>query len=127
MDTTVIIALTSAIASLLVALISLITALITNRNSLRTAVSLERLKHTLARSNRAFEMGDSELGSSLEALKLAMRAIQKFKDEIQLIIFAYGASLDSVEALERLEAARQHIFQIYEEVHPNLTEHEAVA
>lgn len=127
MDTKVTIALIAAAGSLLVALVSLLTAFVTNRIVSRTAESLERLKYSLDRSNRTLELVDSELKSSLEALRLAMQAIQRLKDEIQLTINAYGTSLDSMEASERIEAARQQLFQVYEEMHPRLNEHEAMA
>jgi hypothetical protein len=120
------IALISSVASLLVAMVSLLTAILTNRNSSRTAESLERLKHSLARSSRTLEVSDSEVVASLEALKIAMQAIQRMKDEIQLILNAYGNSLNTKEALERIEAARQNLFKIHEEKHPFLSENEAL-
>jgi hypothetical protein len=125
MDIGILIALASGITSLLVALISLLTAFLSSRATSRTAESLERLKYSLSSSTRASELTRAESLRSLESLKLAMEAIQVVKDEVQLAVYAYEDSLQAKEMADRLEAARQNLFKVYEEMHPILSEREA--
>lgn len=122
MESKITVAVIAAVISLLVAIISLIGTLISSKTTARTARGLEFLKHELLRSSKTIEFADSELNSSLSALKEALRAIQKIKNEIQLIINAINSSLDSDEALTKITTAREHLFATYESGHPNLND-----
>lgn len=126
METKVTIALIAAAASLLVALISAVTALITNRASSRTAQSVEYLRQSFANENRKAEISNTEMIASLESLRLAMQALQRIKDEIQLITQARGSSLDAAEALARIRSATLEMLEVNQKHHPNLDPLEAI-
>ncbi len=127
MDDKIWIALLTAAVSIVVAILSLTTALITNRNSTKAVRSLEELKHSLHQSSESKRISDELLSKALESIKTAMQAIQIMKDEIQLILSASSDSLEPGEAAHRLVQAREHLFDVYQEHHPNLSSEESKA
>jgi hypothetical protein len=109
MDKSLLVALVAAATSTLVAIVGLIAATMTNRRS------------------KTDEFADAALSATLEALKQGMRAIQNLKDEIQLILSSIEDSLDSQEAVSRLDKARDSLADTFGENHPHLDKIEALA
>ena len=119
-------AIITAGVSLVVALLSAITALINGRVSSRTSKSLELLKYTLAIDARQAELSSSETVEALASLRLSMQAIQRLKDEIQLITNATETSLSAKEALDRVRDSAHAVLETYQQKHPYLESDEAL-
>ena len=107
-------ALIASITSLAVAAIGLVSSIITRRQTARADEKIETLRFEFSRKEAAWALGDEQLTQSLESLRLAIQAIQRVKDELQLILAARETSLDSDTALERLNVARTELFACYE-------------
>jgi hypothetical protein len=78
-----IVAIVASITSLAVAIVSLLTALVSNRQSLRSMQLIEKLRKGLERQRSTEALQDTQLNESFEELQLAVRAIQRVKDEVQ--------------------------------------------
>lgn len=112
-------------ASLIVAILSAVTALVNGKLSSKTAQSVELLKHTLALEVSKAELSNNEMIAALDSLRSSMQAIQRVKDEIQLIANATGPSLEPKEALSRVETAVSEVLETYQKKHPYLEQDEA--
>jgi len=119
------VAIIAAAVSLLVSLISLITAIITNRASSSTAHNLELIRQEFARASKSSDIADGELAATLDALKEGLQVIQNMKNEIQLILAARESSLTSDEAIARIAAAREVLFEAYKSGHADIAEAES--
>jgi hypothetical protein len=128
LDKNLFVALVAACASLLVATIGLAATIVTNRRSNKNAATIENLKHSLLEASKAREIEDSHLSQSVDGLAQGMQAIQNLKDEILLILGSIEDSLPSATALQRVESAREILFDSFEKNHPalNRTEGEAL-
>ncbi|HXO67958.1 MAG TPA: hypothetical protein VN838_03255 [Bradyrhizobium sp.] len=122
-----IVALVAACASLLVATIGLAATIVANRRSNKNAATIENLKHSLLEASKAREIEDSHLSQSVEGLAQGMQAIQNLKDEILLILGSIEDSLPSAMALQRVESAREILFDSFEKNHPALNRTEEIA
>lgn len=127
MDKSLIVALVAACASLLVATIGLAATIVANRRSNKNAATIENLKHSLLEASKAREIEDSHLSQSVEGLAQGMQAIQNLKDEILLILGSIEDSLPSAMALQRVESAREILFDSFEKNHPALNRTEEIA
>jgi hypothetical protein len=127
LDKNLIVALVAAFASLLVATIGLAATIVANRRSNINAAQIETLKYSLAETAKSREIKDSHLSTSLEAVAQGMQAIQNLKDEILLILGSIEDALPSSMALQRIESAREVLFDSFEKNHPGLNETENVA
>jgi hypothetical protein len=127
MDIKIWIALLTAVVSIFVAVISLVTAWLTSRSSAKSAQTLEELRHSLQQSSEARRISDEQLSKSLDSIRASMQALQIMKDEIQLVLASTTDSFAPGEAAERLGRARDNLFRIYQEHHPNLTADEGKA
>jgi hypothetical protein len=128
LDKNLFVALVAACASLLVATIGLAATIVTNRRSNKNAATIENLKHSLLEASKAREIEDSHLSQSVDGLAQGMQAIQNLKDEILLILGSIEDSLPSATALQRVDSAREILFDSFEKNHPalNRTEGEAL-
>ena len=117
----------AACASLLVATIGLAATIVANRRSNKNAATIENLKHSLLEASKAREIEDSHLSQSVEGLAQGMQAIQNLKDEILLILGSIEDSLPSAMALQRVESAREILFDSFEKNHPALNRTEEIA
>ena len=115
------VAIIAAIVSLVVASVSFITAILTNRQSAKAEKHLEELKFTLSRSQAREQMRDNTFADMMAGLKAGLQAIQRVKDEIQLILSAVGNSMSAEVALGRLGESRTTMLEVYEQQHMNLT------
>ncbi len=122
METKIIIALITACGAFLVSIISLLTAIINNRANTKAAHAIELIKQSFEQGSYARELINNEDRSSLDALKNALISIQKFKNELQLILSAIGSGLLSEVALDRISLVREELFKIYENYHSNLND-----
>jgi len=127
LDKSLIVALVAACASLLVATIGLAATIVANRRSNKNAATIENLKHSLLEASKAREIEDSHLSQSVEGLAQGMQAIQNLKDEILLILGSIEDSLPSAMALQRVESAREILFDSFEKNHPALNRTEEIA
>ena len=116
------VALFAAIVSLVVASMSFITAIFTNRQSAKAEKNLEELKFTLSRSQAREQMRDNTFTDMMAGLRAGLQAIQRVKDEIQLILSAVGESMSAEVALGRFGESRTKMLEAYEQQHMNLTE-----
>jgi hypothetical protein len=114
MSTELALAIIASVTSLLVALTGFINSIIARRQAERSEEKMETLRFEFARKETAWALGDAQLVASLESLQSAIQAIQRVKDEIQLILAAIESSLDSETAIERLSSARADLFDCYE-------------
>lgn len=121
MSSEVDVAIIAAIVSLVVASVSFITAVFTNRQSAKAEKNLEELKFTFSRSQAREQMRDNTFADMTAGLKAGLRAIQRVKDEIQLILSAVGNSMSAEVALGRFGESRTTMFEVYEQQHMNLT------
>jgi hypothetical protein len=115
------VALFAATVSLVVASMSFITAIFTNRQSAKAEKNLEELKFTLSRSQAREQMRDNTFTDMMAGLKAGLQAIQRVKDEIQLILSAVGNSMSVEVALGRFGESRTQMLEVYEQQHVNLT------
>lgn len=109
------IAILASITSLIVAVISLIATITTVKQSSRSAKDLEKLRHDYSQADASLLFRDERLKDSLGSLNIALQSIQRMKDEIQLILSAFENSLDTNTALKRVIAARENLFDSYQE------------
>ena len=122
MSSEVDVAIIAAIVSLVVASVSFITGVFTNRQSAKAEKNLEELKFTLSRSQAREQMRDSTFTDMMAGLRAGLQAIQRVKDEIQLILSAAGDSMSAEVALGRFGESRTKMLEAYEQQHMNLTE-----
>ena len=122
MSSEVNVAIVAAIVSLVVAIVSFITAIFTNRQSAKAEKNLEELKFTLSRSQAREQMRDNTFTDMMAGLRAGLQAIQRVKDEIQLILSAVGNSMSVEVALGRFGESRTKMLEVYEQQHMNLTE-----
>ncbi len=127
MSTEISIAIIASVASLAVAIVSLLTAIISVRQNAHTNKEIEILRDKFTRRHSKEEFSDTYLNEALRALQESIKVIQRFKDEIQIILSATENSLDSDIAISRIEAAREEMFSTFEKNLPNLNEQEARA
>lgn len=127
MSVEVAVALVAAVASLVVALVSLGTAMLTNRQSARTAESIETMKHAFSGKDKAASIADEDLAKAMESLRAGLEAIQHVRDELQLILSSSGESLYTSIALKRFAVAREEMSKAYEGHFMNLDEAERTA
>ena len=125
MEPEVIAALVAAAAALVVATTSLVTSVWTRRQADRSAKDLEEFKFELTSSLREQHLLDLSSKAAIQSLKAGLTAIQRMKDEIQLILTATGKSLRSRTARGRVGEARDEINSMYEEHHVNLSMEDA--
>jgi hypothetical protein len=114
MSTELALALIASATSLLVALTGLVTSIITKRQTERSVEKMENLRFGFGRKEAVWALGNAQLTESLESLQSAIRAIQRVKDEVQLILAAIETSLDTETAIERVSSARADLFACYE-------------
>jgi CheY-like chemotaxis protein len=114
-STELIIALIAASTSVLVAIISLIVSVISNRQSARSSQEIEKLKYDFSRASALETLNDSQLSESLKALQLAIKSIQRVKDEIQVVLSAIEMPAEPKPLMEGVKLAREQMFACYEE------------
>ncbi len=110
-----ILALVASGTSVLVAIISLVVSIVSNRQSARSGEEIEKLKYNLSRASALEALNDSQLGESLKALQLAIKSIQRVKDEIQVVLSAVEIPTERQPLMERVRLAREQMFACYEE------------
>jgi CheY-like chemotaxis protein len=115
MSTELQVALIASGASLLAAVISLVMSFVSNRHSARSTQEIEKLKYEFSRATARDSIFDEQQAESLKALQLAIKSIQRVKDEIQVILSAEETGLDSKTVLNGVRLARQQMFECYEE------------
>lgn len=125
MSTELVLALIASGTSLVVAIISLLASVLNSRQTTRSSQKLESLKNAFSRQNSREELGDLHLNESLKSLQVAIQSIQRFKDELQVILSAVDSSLDSETAISHISFARQEVFAAYEDNLANFSEPEA--
>jgi len=114
-STELIIALIAAGTSVLVAIISLIVSVISNRQSARSSKEIEKLKYDFSRASALETLNDSQLSESLKALQLAIKSIQRVKDEMQVVLSASEMPTELKSLMEGIRSAREQMFACYEE------------
>jgi hypothetical protein len=124
MSTEVKIAIITSIASLLVAIVSLISSIINSRQSTQSAQMVETLKFELSEKKSRQAIRDKYLDRAVESLDALIRAIQRYKDIVQLILTATGESMDTESAMKSISTFRTAIFECYEEQLPELEDWE---
>lgn len=125
MSSEITIAIITSVASLLVAVVSLVNSMVSTRQSAHSARMIESLRFELADKKSTQTLRDEYLTRSLESLDILIRAIQRMKDVVQLVLSAKGSSFDSESAIDIVSQAREHVFASFEEQLPNLEEGEA--
>lgn len=110
-----IIALIASGTSVLVAIISLIVSVVSNRHSTRSAQEIEKLKYDFSRASTLEALNDSQLSESLKALHLAIKSIQRVKDEIQVVLSAIEMPTEQKPLMEEVRSSREQMFACYEE------------
>ena len=115
MSTELILALIASSTSVLIAIISFIVSIVSNRQSTRSAKEIEKLKYDFSRASALEALNDSQLGESLKALQLAIKSIQRVKDEIQVILSAIETPTETKPLMEGIRSAREQMFACYEE------------
>ncbi|MFA6029149.1 MAG: hypothetical protein WC969_04760 [Elusimicrobiota bacterium] len=125
MDSKVLIAIVTSGVSIIVAGISLVASIINTKQMGRSNLEVEKLRHELSKQERREAAADAHADASLTSLQSAIRAIQIFKDEMQVILAAVEKSLDSETAISHVLQAREKVFSLYEEVLPNLEKQDA--
>jgi hypothetical protein len=123
----VMVAIAASITSVLVAVVSLVASIINNRQNATTVKSIGQLKYEIARKSSRDAASDAQTAEIAKAMQQAIQLIQKYKDEIQLILAAFETSLGAKIALKRITAAREQLFTTYEELSAVLEEDEARA
>lgn len=111
--------------SVLVAIISLVVSIVSNRQSARSSKEIEKLKYDYSRASSLEALNDSQLGESLNALQLAIKSIQRVKDEIQVVLSAIDTAIDTKPLMEGIRSAREQMFACYEEQMATLDNDEA--
>jgi PleD family two-component response regulator len=101
--------------SVLVAIISLVVSIISSRQSARSSKELEKLKYDYSRASSLEALNDSQLGESLNALQLAIKSIQRVKDEIQVVLSVIDIATETKPLMEGIRSAREQMFACYEE------------
>lgn len=119
------IALIASGTSILVAFISLLISIMSNRQSARSGKELETLKYDFSRASALNALNDSQLSESLKALQLAIKSIQKVKDEIQVVLSAVGIPIERQSLMEGIRSTREQMFACYEEQMATLNNEDA--
>lgn len=101
--------------SVLVAIISLVVSILSNRQSARSAKEIEKVKYDFSRASALEALNDSQLSESLKALQLAIKSIQRVKDEIQVVLSAIETPTEMNPLREGVRTAREQMFACYEE------------
>ncbi len=114
MNTDITVAILTAIASLFVAIVSLVAALANGRQTARYVERLEVLKNTFAEKQNQDEVRRKYLDEMMKSLQESIQAIQRVKDDVQLVGNALPSSLDADVAIARIRAGREAIFACYE-------------
>jgi two-component system OmpR family response regulator len=109
---------TALIASgtaILVAIISFVVSIVSSRQSTRSGKEIEKLKHDFSRASALEALNDSQLAESLKALQLAIKSIQRVKDEMQVVLTATESAIATQPLMEGIRSAREQMFACYEE------------
>jgi two-component system, OmpR family, response regulator len=101
--------------AVLVAVISFVVSIVSNRQSARSGKEIEKLKHDFSRASALEALNDSQLGESLKALQLAIKSIQRVKDEIQVVLSAVETPTERQPLMKGIRSAREQMFACYEE------------
>jgi|ERR1044072_5075328 hypothetical protein len=115
MQAEVVVAIVAACGSLVVAGLSLASSLMTGRSQARSQESLESFKANLARQEAAAKRRNDDKQAQLDALQTSIRAIQEFRDHLQLALTSADDGLRLPSALKQLEERRERIFVCYQE------------
>jgi hypothetical protein len=126
-STELIVAIAASVASVVVAIVSLIASIISNRQNANAAKAIEQLKYEMTRKTSRDAVSDTHTVEVAKALQRAIQSVQKYKDEIQLILSAFESSLSAKIALKRITTAREQLFVVYEELSAVLEADEARA
>ena len=114
------IAFIASFTSLFVAIVSLIGSYVNSRNSKKSVIELEKYKFELEEKKVAQSIINKNFQQSIESLDNLIKAIQKVKDSLYMIINDSDNSLDSETAIEMVVEAREHFFNCYEHELSNL-------
>lgn len=115
MSNELILALIASGTAVLVAVISFVVSIVSNRQSARSGKEIEKLKHDFSRASALEALNDSQLGESLKALQLAIKSIQRVKDEIQVVLSVVETPTKRQPLMEGIRSAREQMFACYEE------------
>jgi predicted NBD/HSP70 family sugar kinase len=114
------VALVSGLVALVVSVVSMTSSLLAARASSRAQQQLEAFKEELRRRAADDEAAREEFEHSVAALRQGLAAIQRLRDEIQLVSNGLPDGIDREEAVERLDRARAHLFETYQQQHTYL-------
>jgi len=124
-DVKIQVAVIGCVSAVVVAVVSLLTGVVAALNASRTARGVEQLKRSSEESREKRSIDDGQLKEAMDALRQALRAIQYYKDRIQLVLSERTTPLDAESAMEMLVGGRERLLETYESRHPELTEEEA--
>ncbi len=111
--------------SLVVALISLLTSLMNNRHTASSLRQVEVLKNDLLKETSKEKYKNEMSDETIKSLQESIQAIQRIKDEIQIIVQARESSLKSDSAIKYIQSAHRTIIKSYENNLTNLSESDA--
>jgi len=111
--------------SVLVAIISLVVSIVSSRQSARSGKEIEKLKYDFSRASALEALNDSQLSESLKALQLAIKSIQRVKDEIQVVFSDIETATEPKSLMEGIRLAREQMFACYEEQMATLDDNDA--
>jgi CheY-like chemotaxis protein len=94
---------------------SILSVIISLAVSARSGKEIEKLKHDFSRASALETLNDSQLSESLKALQLAIKSIQRVKDEIQVVFSAIEIATEPQPLMEGIRLAREQMFACYEE------------
>ncbi len=114
MDMKITVALIGAATALAVAFFGLLKIFVVAKNTHKFSRDLEILKHTLDQQASNTRLEQEQLNKSLEAIFKAINAIQRMKDETELIVESVPGSLDSEAAVQAISKAREHLWEEFE-------------
>jgi CheY-like chemotaxis protein len=106
---------TEVVVALIASGVSLIVSVLSSRHSARSGKEIERLKHGLSRDTTRESIFDAQQAESLKALELSIKAIQRVKDEVQVILSATEVGSDYKSLMDGMRVAREQMFACYEE------------
>ena len=115
MQLEIIVALTAACSALLVSLTTGVIQLL----QIRTKHHLEEKEKV---EQHLHDLDDESFRESQEGLREACKALQRFQDEILLLIRAAPNSLISDNQRQQIVEARNHLLHLYQQYHPILSD-----